>query len=62
MASRADLARELLGLARGDEAAARAMLDSDAVSDAIIGFHSQQAVEKALKAVLAASGVDFPFT
>jgi len=61
MASQADLARELLGLARDDEAAARAMLESDAVTDAIVGFHCQQAVEKALKAVLAASGADFPF-
>lgn len=28
----------------------------------IIGFHCQQAVEKALKAVLANRGMDFPFT
>ncbi len=62
MASQADLARELLGLARDDEAAARALLESDAVTDAIVGFHCQQAVEKALKAVLAASRADFPFT
>jgi HEPN domain-containing protein len=32
------------------------------VSDAIVAFHCQQAVEKSLKAVLARSGVDFPFT
>jgi HEPN domain-containing protein len=62
MASQADLARQLLDLARDDEAAASAMLESAAVTDAIIGFHCQQAVEKALKAVLAASSVDFPFT
>jgi len=32
------------------------------VSDAIVAFHAQQAVEKSLKAVLASVGVDFPFT
>lgn len=35
--------------------------DAD-VADAIVGFHAQQAVEKALKSVLAASGEDFPWT
>lgn len=62
MASQADLARELLGLASDDEAAARTMLKSGGVTDAIVGFHCQQAVEKAMKAVLAAAGADFPFT
>jgi HEPN domain-containing protein len=62
MASQADLARELLGLAKDDEAAARAMLENDSVTDAIVGFHCQQAVEKSLKAVLAASGSEFPFS
>ena len=32
------------------------------MSDAIVGFHAQQAVEKSLKAALAAAAVDFPFT
>jgi HEPN domain-containing protein len=62
MASQRDLAEQLLRLARDDEVAARAMLDVGAVTDAIIGFHAQQAVEKALKAVLAVRGVEFPFT
>jgi HEPN domain-containing protein len=31
------------------------------VSDAIVAFHAQQAVEKSLKAVLASVGVDLPF-
>jgi HEPN domain-containing protein len=62
MASQRDLAEQLLRLAREDEAAAQAMLDVGAVTDAIVGFHAQQAVEKALKAVLAVSGVEFPFT
>ncbi len=62
MASERDLAEQLLRLARDDEAAARAMLDVGAVTDAIVGFHAQQAVEKALKAVLAFHGVEVPFT
>jgi len=61
MASEHDLAERLLRLARDDEAAARAMLDVVAVTDAIVGFHAQQAVEKALKAVLAFHGVEVPF-
>jgi HEPN domain-containing protein len=30
--------------------------------DLVFGFHAQQAIEKALKAVIAASGVEFPLT
>jgi HEPN domain-containing protein len=62
MASQRDLAEELLGLARDDWAAAEALLDVGAVTDQIVGFHAQQAVEKALKAVLAIRDVEFPFT
>lgn len=62
MASAADLAAELLRLARDDEMAARTLADSAEVSDAIVAFHCQQAAEKAMKAVLAAEAVDFPFT
>jgi HEPN domain-containing protein len=62
MADQADLARELIELARDDCAAAEALLEAGRVTDAIVGFHSQQAVEKALKAVLASSSVEFPFT
>jgi hypothetical protein len=61
VAESADLARELLGLAGDDEVAARAMLPVGSVTDAIVGFHAQQAVEKALKAVLASHEVEFPF-
>jgi HEPN domain-containing protein len=32
------------------------------VSDAIAGFHAQQAIEKAIKAVMAERAVDFPFS
>lgn len=56
------LARQLLDRADDDIAAAAALLEVEQVSDAIVGFHAQQAVEKALKAVLAAAQVDYPFT
>lgn len=32
------------------------------VTDVIVGFHAQQGVGKSIKAVLAARGVNFPFT
>lgn len=62
MADQADLAHDLLALADDDRAAANALLDVGEVSNAIVGFHAQQAVEKAFKAVLASRGLDFPFT
>lgn len=62
MAGPADLAAELLARAVDDEAAARALLDVESVTDAIVGFHAQQAVEKSLKAALAAREVEFPFS
>jgi len=62
MASQRDLAEDLLALAREDEVAARALLDVGVVTDRIVGFHAQQAVEKSLKAVLAVHDVEFPFT
>jgi HEPN domain-containing protein len=61
MATGQDLAEQLLRRAADDEAAAQAMLSLEPVTDAIVGFHAQQAVEKSLKAVLAARDVDFPF-
>ena len=62
MASQQDLAKQLLQRASDDEAAARAMLPITSVTDMIVGTLAQQAVEKSIKAVLAARGVDFPFT
>jgi HEPN domain-containing protein len=61
MASGRDLAEQLLSRAADDEAAARAMPPLESVTNAIVGFHAQQAVEKSLKAVLAARDVEFPF-
>jgi HEPN domain-containing protein len=57
-----DLPRVLLGLARDDDFAARSLLPVKGVADAILGFHAQQAVEKSLKAALASSDVQFPYT
>jgi HEPN domain-containing protein len=61
MASQHDLASGLLNLARDDQAAAKTLLDADSPTS-IVGFHCQQAVEKALKAVLAVRGLEFPYT
>ena len=57
-----DLAHLLLRKARGDLSVARLIAaDSDPHDDAI-GFHAQQAVEKALKAVLASRQAPGPRT
>lgn len=55
-----DLARILLSKAEGDEAAFRQLLGNDDIPEAIVGFHAQQAIEKALKAVLAARAIHYP--
>jgi HEPN domain-containing protein len=48
----------LLSKAASDEA----VLSYDAVSDSILGFHAQQAVEKLMKALLTQLGVPYEFT
>ena len=62
MATNRDLARELFALARDDATAAGEMAGITSVADGIVGFHAQQAVEKALKSVLAFEDHAFPFT
>ncbi len=62
MPNSADVARELLSLAADDELVARSLLPIQGVTDAGIGFHAQQAIEKAIKAVLAFKGVEFPYS
>jgi HEPN domain-containing protein len=57
-----DLPGDLLSLAREDLAAAEALDRAERVSDAPVGFHAQQAVEKALKSAIAGRESDFPFT
>ena len=55
-------ARLLFGKAVEDAEAVDKLAADDDIADAIVGFHAQQAAEKALKAVLAAAGDDFPWT
>lgn len=62
MASSIDLGRRLLGAAVNDELMARSVLTVEGVTDAGLGNPCQQAVEKAIKSVLAARGTEFPFT
>lgn len=49
-------------MARKDADALRGMIGNSLFADEIFGFHAQQAIEKALKAWLAALAVDFPLT
>jgi HEPN domain-containing protein len=51
-----------LNKAREDEDLLDEVLDSPRVSDAIVGFHCQQAAEKLLKAVHSEYGVRFRWT
>lgn len=62
MNSTPDLPGDLLALALDDLAAAEALDREEGVSDAPVGFHAQQAVEKALKAAMACRAEEFPFT
>ena len=47
---------------RQDEAVVAKFVDDPQIADAVIGFYAQQAVEKALKAILAGHGHSFPWT
>lgn len=58
----ADAPRVLLDLATADELAARSLLPIEGMTDGVLGFHAQQAVEKALKAVLAVNSIEFPYS
>ncbi|MBF0624969.1 MAG: HEPN domain-containing protein [Magnetococcales bacterium] len=57
-----DHVRELFKLARADLKAMTGMQDPTLFTDAIFGFHAQQAVEKGLKAWIAAMDVLYPLT
>ncbi|MBK7764952.1 MAG: HEPN domain-containing protein [Sulfuritalea sp.] len=57
-----DHARGLLLMARKDFDAMRGMIGNPLFADEVFGFHAQQAIEKALKAWLAARSIDFPLT
>jgi HEPN domain-containing protein len=57
-----DYARLLLNKAQADLAALRVLCDRLEVADDILGFHAQQAIEKALKAILVFRGAESPRT
>ncbi len=57
-----ELAENLLALARRDLQAAEVLGDHPQVGDGIVGFHAQQAAEKALKAWLTLLGITYPRT
>jgi len=55
-----ELARMMLSLARQDHTALEGMENTEVFSNAIFGFHVQQATEKSLKAWLSCLGLDYP--
>jgi HEPN domain-containing protein len=57
-----EVAKLLLQKAREDLSAAQALVATENQADHVIGFHLQQAVEKALKAVLAEQMTEIPRT
>lgn len=62
MNSSIEYARALLNKARDDNYVLNTLVVDTAAPDWILGFHAQQAVEKALKAVLTREGIEFPRT
>jgi HEPN domain-containing protein len=48
--------------AESDATAVQRLAPDSEISDEIIGFHAQQAVEKWLKAVLGSRGIEFEYT
>ena len=52
----------LLRRAKGDLQACRALADDTDIEDNIVGFHAQQAVEKALKVALVLADADLPLS
>jgi HEPN domain-containing protein len=55
-----EAAELFLGKAASDLAAARLLASDDDQDDDVVGFHAQQAVEKALKAVVAVRSLEIP--
>jgi HEPN domain-containing protein len=62
LSSADELPPVLLSRARNDAVVLRKVAADPEVADEIVGFHAQQSVEKALKAVLQTRGVDYPYT
>lgn len=57
-----EYAEVLLRRAKGDLQACRALADDTDIDDNIVGFHAQQAVEKALKVALVLADAELPLT
>lgn len=57
-----NLSAILLRKAEGDEAAVDRLAPDAGILDEIVGFHAQQAVEKRVKAVLVARGIDYAYS
>jgi HEPN domain-containing protein len=57
-----EVAQLLLQKAREDLSAAQVLVATEDQADHVIGFHLQQAVEKALKAILAQHAIEIPRT
>jgi HEPN domain-containing protein len=57
-----EFAEQLLQKARDDRHVLERLAGDAEAASWTVGFHAQQAVEKAIKAVLSASGVEYPRT
>jgi HEPN domain-containing protein len=57
-----ELAQMLLQKASEGARAMHRLMEDELSADWIVGFHAQQAVEKAIKAVLSEKGIEHPFT
>lgn len=55
-----EYAELLLERAKSDLGACSVLMANEDMLDDVVGFHAQQAIEKALKAVLVLADVDFP--
>ena len=55
-----DYANMLLDRAASDSAAVHVLIANEDMLDDVVGFHAQQAVEKALKVALVLADIDFP--
>ncbi len=55
-----EYAETLLRLADADLYACRVLADADDLADGAVGFHAQQAVEKALKVAIVLAEVELP--
>lgn len=62
MTSAGEHARQLLSKSRDDLYVVKCLVSDGQAPHWTIGFHAQQAIEKALKAVLVGVGVEFPRT